>query len=60
MESEKKSKLTRSDIKEIINDVEAKFPVDKWIIDGIHIWPVIRIQLYEDLSYKLFSLESPD
>jgi len=59
MESKDKEKLTRSDIKELINDIEAKFPVDKWTINGIHIWPVIRIRLFMNLA-KLYVLESPD
>lgn len=59
MESKDKKKLTRTDIKEIINDIERKFPVDKWVINGIHIWPVIRIRLYMNLA-KLCVIESPD
>ena len=33
-------------IKEIINDLEDKFPVNKWKVDGIHVWPYIRIKIY--------------
>ena len=29
----------------IIKEIENKFPVDKWVIDKIHIWPIIRIEL---------------
>jgi len=59
MEPKDKKKLTRSDIKELINDIEAKFPVDKWTINGIHIWPIIRIHLFMNLA-KLYVIESPD
>lgn len=59
MEPKNKIKLTRSDIKEIINDIEGKFPVDKWVINGIHIWPVIRIRLFADLV-RLNVGNSPD
>lgn len=47
----------------IINDIEAKFPVDKWIISDVHVWPLIRAQLVsqmnsllnKELDYKLRS-----
>lgn len=59
MESKDKKKLTRSDIKELINDIEGEFPVDKWTMNGIHIWPIIRICLSMNLA-KLYVIESPD
>jgi hypothetical protein len=40
------------DIASYILDVESRFNVDEWTIDGIHIWPFIRIQNYALLSYK--------
>lgn len=33
----------------IINDVEENFPVHEWTIDGIHIWPLIRLSLSSSL-----------
>ena len=30
---------------DVINTIEAKFPVDEWVVDGIHVWPIIRINL---------------
>ena len=30
---------------DILNEVEERFPVDQWMIDGIHIWPLIRLDL---------------
>jgi len=27
----------------LINSIEEKFPVAEWVIDGIHIWPIVRI-----------------
>jgi len=36
----------RIDIKEFINEIEKKFPVNKWKVNDIHIWPHIRIKLY--------------
>jgi len=33
------------DIMDLLNEVEERFPVDQWVIDGIHIWPLIRLDL---------------
>ena len=30
----------------LIKELEEKFPVEKWVIDGIHIWPIFRIKLF--------------
>src|SRR5688572_25214949 len=38
--------MLTSEYMSVVNDVEAKFPVDEWEIDGIHIWPLIRIDLF--------------
>jgi len=37
--------LNISSITDLINEVEEKFPVERWKIDGIYIWPIIRIRL---------------
>lgn len=36
----------RQDIKAFITDLETSFPVDSWTIDGAHIWPIIRTQMF--------------
>jgi len=41
------------DIKCIINDIELRFAVDEWEIEGIKLWPFIRIENYMLLSYKV-------
>lgn len=38
--------LTHSEIKEKILELENLFPVDTWVVNGIFIWPYIRIKLY--------------
>lgn len=38
--------MTVKEIMEAINYLEDEFPVDRWIIDGVHIWPIIRFELY--------------
>jgi hypothetical protein len=34
----------------LINAIEEGFPVDNWIINSIHVWPIIRIMLYFELK----------
>jgi len=38
--------INRNDIKNFILKIENDYPVDKWKIDDIDIWPIIRIKLY--------------
>ncbi|MEN3322513.1 hypothetical protein VP395_02120 [Mariniflexile soesokkakense] len=38
--------FTQKKIKETILGLEHKYPVDTWLINGIHIWPYVRIKLY--------------
>lgn len=42
--------MKSSEVMQLINEIEDKFPVDTWIIDNIHVWPLIRISL----AYKLY------
>lgn len=42
-------------IADFIVDIEQRFPVDRWLVDGIEIWPLIRVQLYP----KLWALAFP-
>jgi len=30
---------------DLINRIETELPVESWIVDGIHIWPLVRIIL---------------
>lgn len=35
-----------------INEIEDKYPVDEWVVGGIHIWPLIRIQVATSIILK--------
>lgn len=37
---------TRHEIKHFINQLEATKPVDEWKIDGVHLWPFMRVKLF--------------
>ena len=43
--------MDRSEVMDLINEIEEKFPVDTWVVDDIHVWPLIRIPLAMSL-YK--------
>ena len=47
--------MTVENIATIINYIETKYEVDKWEIDGIKIWPFIRMQNYSLLSYQVLN-----
>ncbi|MDD2983956.1 MAG: hypothetical protein PHQ74_11285 [Crocinitomicaceae bacterium] len=38
--------MTRKEIVDILNQFEAEHPVDEWTVDGIHVWPMIKIDLF--------------
>ena len=38
--------FTQQNIKNTILSLEEKYPVDTWEVNGIHIWPYVRIKLY--------------
>lgn len=44
--------MTEKAIVDFINSIELEFPVNTWEIDGLHIWPIIRIKLGFELSNK--------
>ena len=51
--------MNAEEIIKIINDIERKFNVDNWIIDDLHVWPLIRIDLMFNLYYtKLPALQN--
>ncbi len=43
--------MKRIEIADIINDIERDFPVNEWVIGGMHIWPVLRINIAFALFY---------
>lgn len=54
----KKSISTQEDIKQLIIDIEQKWPVDSWNINGIDIWPYIRIKIYIDFLVQMNKSDS--
>lgn len=43
----------RVDIKDFILQIERDFPVNNWKVEGIHLWPMLRIRLFFHLIRKL-------
>lgn len=46
----------RIDIKNLILHIENNYAVNDWKVNGIHIWPFLRINLYMSI---IFALENP-
>jgi hypothetical protein len=46
MSKTKKNIFKINDIMNLINELEERFPVDRWIIGPVHAWPLIRFHLY--------------
>lgn len=42
--------MKRKEIILFLKDIERKFPVDQWQVEGIHIWPLIRIRLAAEID----------
>lgn len=41
-----------SDILKTVEDIEERFPVKTWTVNGIHVWPLIRLKLKNYLFVK--------
>ena len=54
--------MTISDIMNVITEVESTAPVEQWTSGGVHVWPLIRIQLGRDIlsRYKLINPNHPN
>jgi hypothetical protein len=44
-------------IGDAIVDIESRFPVSTWKIDGLHVWPLVRIRLYALLGQHAGGVE---
>ena len=44
--------MTPLEIAEAINLLENKFRVDKWVIDDLHVWPLVRMSLKYSLFFR--------
>lgn len=41
--------MNNHEIMKLINEIEELFPVDTWLVDDIHVWPLIRLSLASNL-----------
>ncbi len=44
--------MEASEIMDLVNEVERDLPVDAWTIDGVRVWPLIRMQTARELLVK--------
>lgn len=49
--------LKQADIAGKVKEIEALFPVGDWKLNGIHIWPIIRVAIWAELSNQSLNLE---
>lgn len=48
-----------TDIMNLINQLEERFSVDRWVIDSVHVWPLIRLHLYFSFFDSQFLEKQP-
>jgi len=44
--------MNHKEIIQIINEIEVKFPIERWAIDDIYVWPIIRSLLFFNIYYS--------
>jgi len=52
--------MTVEKIQDFLNQLEKKYDVDSWVIEDIHIWPIIRIDLMMNLYYKVHKKDTTE
>ena len=45
---------SREDIRDFILLIESKFPVNIWKINDVHLWPLIRLELFFQIRKELY------
>jgi hypothetical protein len=55
MDNSRREIKSASEILELINQIEIELKPQNWKVDGIDIWPILRISLYYELSKKILS-----
>lgn len=45
---------------DLLNEIESSFPVLDWVIDDVHVWPVVRLRLAFDLNEFYATPESTE
>ena len=50
--------MNSSQIMDVIRDMERRFAVDQWTVDGIALWPFLRVRLNFDL-FRAHQLHQP-
>lgn len=50
--------MTRKELVNFLNNLEEKYSASFWMVDGIHVWPIIKIRLFFEYFYT--SIETKD
>lgn len=47
--------MNSSQVIALLNDLEARYPVTEWEIDGVRIWPILRARIYAAIIFYYLS-----
>lgn len=51
--------MTNDEVMRLLAAVEVAVPVERWVVDGIHVWPLFRAQVMFD-NFALVGRKTPD
>ncbi len=55
MDKSRKEIVSATDILDFINRIELDLKPQDWKVEGIDIWPILRISIYYELSMKILN-----
>jgi hypothetical protein len=50
--------MDRKEVAEFLSEIEKKYPVDEWTIDGVHVWPIVKFNIFirwRSVEYKKYN-----
>src|SRR5665213_1982128 len=47
--------MNSSQVIALLNDLEARYPVTEWEIDGVRVWPILRARIYSAIIFNYLS-----
>lgn len=51
--------MKSSEVVTLLKELEDRFPVDEWMVENVHVWPFIRMQIVTDIFAKYISGAKP-
>ncbi len=44
---------------DVINRLEMRYPVATWTIDGVHVWPILRLRIFDAIIFHYLLAQDP-